>query len=196
MGRDKMIQVENTLVHEEIFTQKFICDLSKCKGSCCIEGNAGAPLLESELELLEATYPIVAQYMSSKGIATVEQEGIYVKDIDGDLTTPCVDTDKECAYVIIEKGIAKCAIEKAYEEGKIKWQKPISCHLYPIRVTAYPEFDALYYNQWSICKEACSFGKEKNVLVYQFLKAPLIRNYGEKWYQSLELVARQLSKVV
>lgn len=181
-----MIEVKNVLVHQDIAAHNFVCHLEKCKGACCIEGDAGAPLENNELEILDRIYSKVKPFMSAKGIATVETEGTYVKDIDGDYTTPCVDTNKECAYVIWENGITKCAIEKAYEAGEVDWQKPISCHLYPIRITAYPEFDILNYDRWSICASACNFGDELNVPVYKFLKQPLIRKYGEAWYHELE----------
>lgn len=181
-----MIEVKNTLVHEDIIAKNFVCHLDKCKGACCIEGDAGAPLEAHELAILDNIYTQVKPYMTAKGIATVEKEGTYVKDFDGDFTTPCVDTNKECAYVIWENGITKCAIEKAYEDGKVEWKKPISCHLYPIRITAYPDFDTLHYDRWSICASACNFGDELKVPVYKFLKEPLIRKYGEDWYQELE----------
>ncbi|WP_304063996.1 DUF3109 family protein [Pedobacter glucosidilyticus] len=181
-----MLEVQNTLVHEDVLKQNFVCHLDKCKGACCIEGDAGAPLEEHELAILEEIYPQVKPYMTAKGIETVEQVGTSVKDFEGDYTTPCVDTNKECAYVIWENGITKCAIEKAYEDGKVNWKKPISCHLYPIRITAYPDFDVLHYDKWSICADACNFGDALNVKVYEFLKEPLIRKYGEAWYLDLK----------
>lgn len=181
-----MIEVENTLVHEDIATHNFVCHLNKCKGACCIEGDAGAPLEPNELAILDKIYPKVKPYMTAKGIATIEKEGTYVKDFEGDFTTPCVDTNKECAYVIWENGITKCAIEKAYEAGEVDWKKPISCHLYPIRITAYPDFDTLHYDRWSICASACNFGDELKMPVYKFLKEPLIRKYGQNWYKELE----------
>ena len=180
-----MIEVKNTLVHEDVVRENFICNLNKCKGICCIEGDSGAPLERSELAILEEIYPMVKPYMTEKGIAVIEEFGTHVKDFEGDYTTPCVDTNKECAYVIMENGITKCSIEKAYEDGKIAWKKPISCHLYPIRITNYPEFDVLHYDRWNICSPACSFGNELKVPVYQFLKEPLIRKYGAEWYQEL-----------
>jgi hypothetical protein len=180
-----MIEVKNTLVHEDIVRENFVCNLNKCKGICCIEGDSGAPLERSELAILEEIYPIIKPYMTEKGIAVIEEFGTHVKDFEGDYTTPCVDTNKECAYVIMENGISKCSIEKAYEEGKIGWKKPISCHLYPIRITNYPEFEVLHYDRWNICSPACSFGNELKVPVYQFLKEPLIRKYGAEWYQEL-----------
>ena len=181
-----MIEVQNTLVHEDVVRENFVCNLNKCKGACCLEGDSGAPLEAAELDILNEIYPKVKPYMTAKGIETVEQNGTYVTDFEGDYTTPCVDVNKECAYVIWENGITKCAIEKAYEQGDIAWQKPISCHLYPIRITAYPEFDVLNYDRWSICSPACSFGDELKVKVHEFLKTPLIRKYGAEWYAELE----------
>jgi hypothetical protein len=181
-----MIEVGQTLVHEDLIKEQFVCNLNHCKGACCIEGDAGAPLLHAELDTLEAIYPKVKPYMTEKGIATVDAHGTAVKDFEGDWTTPCIDGNKECAYVILENGITKCAIEKAYEAGDIDWKKPISCHLYPIRITAYPEFDVLHYDRWSICSGACSYGAELKVPVYQFLKDPLIRKYGAEWFNELE----------
>lgn len=181
-----MIEVKNTLVHKDIVSNNFVCHLDKCKGACCIEGDAGAPLENHELAILDKIYPQIKPFMTAKGIATIEAEGTYVKDFDGDFTTPCVDTNKECAYVIWENGITKCAFEKAYEAGDVDWKKPISCHLYPIRITAYPEFDTLHYDRWSICASACNLGTELQVPVYKFLKEPLIRKYGAEWYHELE----------
>src|SRR5581483_9349458 len=140
-------------------------------------------LLTHELAILDEIYSKVKPFMSQKGIATIEETGTYVTDFEGDYTTPCVDTNKECAYVVWENGITKCAIEKAYEQGVISWKKPISCHLYPIRITKYPEFDVLNYDRWSICSPACAFGNELKVRVHEFLKEPLIRKYGKEWYE-------------
>ncbi|MGB4776510.1 MAG: DUF3109 family protein [Daejeonella sp.] len=181
-----MIEVQHTLVHEDIITENFVCNLTKCKGACCLEGDLGAPLERSELAVLDEIYPLIKPYMTIKGIETIEETGTWVKDFDGDYTTPCVDTNKECAYVTWENGITKCAIEKAYENGKIGWRKPISCHLYPIRITNYPEFDVLHYDRWNICSPACTFGNEVKVSVFAFLKEPLIRKYGTDWYHDLE----------
>lgn len=180
-----MIEVGKTLVHEDIASKHFICNLNQCKGACCIEGDSGAPLQQNELGILDEIYPQVKPYMTEKGIEAVESNGTYVKDFEGDYTTPCVDQNKECAYVTWENGITKCAIEKAYEDGKIGWKKPISCHLYPIRVTPYPEFEVLHYDRWHICHSACSLGAELKVPVYQFLKEPLIRKYGQEWFDEL-----------
>lgn len=181
-----MIEVQHTLVHEDLVTEQFVCNLNKCKGICCVEGDAGAPLDKAETAILEEIYPKIMHLLEPKGIAAIEAQGTSVVDADGDLTTPCVDGNKECAYVTFEHGITKCGIEKAYEQGLISWQKPVSCHLYPIRVTPYPEFDVLNYDRWHICHDACSFGRELRVPVYQFLKGPLIRKYGEEWFKELE----------
>ncbi len=187
-----MIEVGSVLVHEDVIRENFVCNLNKCKGACCIEGDSGAPLAPEERAIMDAIYPKVKPYMTERGIATVEQDGTYVTDFEGDYTTPCVDTNKECAYVIWENGITKCAIEKAYEAGDIDWKKPISCHLYPIRVTTYPEFDVLHYDRWSICSPACSFGDELKVRVHEFLKGPLTRKYGAEWYSELEEAVEDL----
>lgn len=185
-----MLEVGNVLVSEELIREEFVCNLSSCKGACCVEGDAGAPLDKDELHVLADIYPQVMPYMTEKGIAAIEQFGTSVIDYDGDYTTPCVDGHKECAYVTWENGITKCAIEKAYEKGEVQWQKPISCHLYPIRITEYPEFDVLHYDRWHICHAACTFGRELKVPVYVFLKNPLIRKYGAAWYAELEEVAQ------
>lgn len=182
-----MIEVGNTLVHEDLITEQFVCNLNRCKGVCCIEGDSGAPLEKAELAILDEIYPKVKPFMSAIGIETVEVEGTFVKDFEGDYTTPCVNKNKECAYVVLENGITQCAIEKAYEAGHIDWKKPISCHLYPIRRTVYPEFEVLNYDRWSICSPACNLGAELKIPVYRFLKEPLIRKYGSDWFEELEI---------
>ncbi|WP_257657547.1 DUF3109 family protein [Parapedobacter lycopersici] len=186
-----MIEVGAVLVSEDLIKEEFVCNLHKCRGACCIEGDAGAPLHQTELAVLKEIYPHVKPYMTEKGIAAVEEYGTHVTDMDGDLTTPCVGGNKECAYVTWENGITKCAIEKAYESGAITWKKPISCHLYPIRTTVYPEFEVLHYDRWHICHSACSLGRELHVPVYAFLKEPLTRKYGAEWYSELEAAAAE-----
>lgn len=181
-----MIEIQDVLVHEDLIKENFVCNLNKCKGICCVEGDSGAPLEISETAILKDIYPKIKHLLSEKGIKAIEEQGEYVTDVDGDLTTTCVDGNKECAYVLFENGITKCGIEKAYELGLVDWQKPISCHLYPIRITKYPEFEVLNYDRWHICHDACTFGRELKVPVYQFLKTPLIRKYGAEWYQELE----------
>ena len=180
-----MIQIDDKLISEDLFSEEFVCNLAKCKGICCVEGDAGAPLDEDETKILDEIYPKIKSYLRPEGIQAIEEQGTYTLDFEGDLVTPLVN-NAECAYVIFdEKGYTKCAIEKAYEDGVIDWQKPISCHLYPIRITEYSNFSAINYHEWDICSDACTLGKELGVKVYQFLKKPLIRNYGEEFYQTL-----------
>ena len=189
-----MIQIDDKLISEDLFSEEFVCNLAKCKGICCVEGDAGAPLNEDETKILDEIYPKIKPYLRPEGIQAIEEQGTYTLDFEGDLVTPLVN-NAECAYVIFdEKGYTKCAIEKAYEDGIIDWQKPISCHLYPIRITEYSNFSAINYHEWDICSDACTLGKELGVKVYQFLKKPLIRKYGEEFYQTLSEAAEEWEK--
>lgn len=189
-----MIQIDDKLISEDLFSEEFVCNLAKCKGICCVEGDAGAPLDEDETKILDEIYPKIKPYLRSEGIQAIEEQGTYTLDFEGDLVTPLVN-NAECAYVIFdEKGYTKCAIEKAYEDGVIDWQKPISCHLYPIRITEYSNFSAINYHEWDICSDACTLGKELGIKVYQFLKKPLIRKYGEEFYQTLSEAAEEWEK--
>jgi Protein of unknown function (DUF3109) len=180
-----MILIENTVISDDIVEKFFVCDLLKCKGACCVEGDLGAPLNEDELPIMQEIYEDVKPYLSEIGIQTIEKEGVYVKDWEGDYSTPVIE-GRECAYAIYDdRNILKCGIEQAYLAGKITWQKPISCHLYPIRITKYEQYEALNYDRWHICSDACTQGADLGVEVYKFLKGPLIRKYGEAWYQEL-----------
>lgn len=182
-----MIDIDGKLISEELFTRKFVCDLAACKGACCVEGDAGAPLEDHELSILDDIYQEVKPYMRKEGVQVVEQEGKYTKDsFDGSWVTPLVN-NAECAYVTFDKdGTAKCAIEQAYNDNKIDFKKPISCHLYPIRTSKLRSGEALNYNEWEICKPACSCGDQLNVKVFQFLKEPLIRKYGNEFFEQLK----------
>ena len=181
-----MIFIKQTLVSEDLLEQKFVCDLSACKGACCVEGDGGAPLNEEELGILESIYEDVKPFMTEKGIEVVERQGKWVAGDDCEKETPLVN-GKECVYVFFDRNnIAKCAIEAAYREGKIKFKKPISCELYPVRILSYPEFDAVNYHKWHICKPACDCGQKLKIPVYKFLKEPLIKKYGPDWYKALE----------
>jgi hypothetical protein len=180
-----MMKVGEILVSDDVREKEFVCNLDKCKGACCVEGDFGAPLDEDELAILEEIYPKVKPYLSKEGIKVIEKVGTHTIDDDGDLVTPVID-GRECVYAIYDKkGILKCGIEQAYLDGKVSWKKPISCHLYPIRITKKKEFEALNYHKWHICSPACALGKELQVPVYKFLKDPLIRKYGEAWYEDL-----------
>jgi hypothetical protein len=189
-----MIAIENTLVSEDLVKKKFVCDLNKCKGACCVQGDAGAPVAPDEYEALERNYEKVKPYLTQKGIEAVEKYGLYITDKDGDVVTPLVGGNKECAYTIYENGIAACGIEKAYTEGKSDFRKPVSCHLYPVRITYYKDYDAVNYHDWEICDPACKLGRSLKVPVFRFLKDALIRKYGIHWYEKLEVAAAGLSR--
>ena len=179
-----MIQVEDKIISMDVFEKHFVCDLNVCKGACCVEGDSGAPLLKEEEKILDEIYAKVKPYMRKEGITEIENQGVAVYDSDGDLTTPLVN-NHECAFVAFENGITKCTIEKAYLDGKTDFKKPISCHLFPIRIKEYRDFDAVNYEEIKICKPACECGSKLEVPVYAFLKEPLIRKYGVAWYKEL-----------
>lgn len=180
-----MIIVENTIVSDEFKKACFVCDLSKCKGACCVEGDAGAPLDEEEITLLEDSLDHIIPYMRQEGVDEVKKNGVFDYDATSQYVTPLIN-GQECAFVIFsEEGIAMCAIEKAWKEGKTGFRKPISCHLYPIRLSKYNDFEAVNYHQWHICEPARKKGKEINLPVYMFLKEAIIRKYGEKYYMEL-----------
>jgi len=186
-----MFQLGKTIVSEDIIEKDFVCNLSACKGACCIDGDAGAPLEKEEIKILEEIYPKVKPYLRKEGIEAIKNQGTFTTNEDGELETPLIN-GSDCAYVIFdEKNIALCAIEEAYNQGDIKFKKPVSCHLYPIRVRDYSEFSAVNYHHWQICDDACSLGKELQVPVYKFVKQALIRKFGESWYSELEQVAKK-----
>lgn len=188
-----MFQLGKTIVSEEILEREFVCNLSACKGTCCIDGDAGAPLNEEETKIMEEIYPKVKPYLRPEGIAAIEAQGTWVKGEDGDFETTLIE-GKDCAYVIFDGETALCGIEQAYNEGIVSWKKPVSCHLYPIRVKDFTEFTAVNYDKWYICDDACTLGKELQVPVYKFVKEALIRRFGEDWYLELEKVALDLKK--
>lgn len=186
-----MIIVGNTLVSEEIFDERFVCDLHACKGACCVEGESGAPLDHEELSALEEVFEKVRPFMNEEGIQTVSDKGLYEVDSDGDFVTPLIGNHGACAYAFFdEQGIAKCSIEKAWLEGHTHWRKPISCHLYPIRLAQLPDYTAINYHHWPVCLPACACGERLGVPVFRFLREPLIRKFGEAWFAELEEVYR------
>jgi len=187
-----MIIVGNTLVSEDLFDQHFVCDLNACKGACCVEGESGAPLEQEELLHIEENLEAVKPFMRAEGIEALEKNGPYVVDEDGDFVTSLVGKHGECVFVTFdEKGIAKCALEQAYNAGKTSWKKPISCHLYPVRLATLTEYVAVNYHKWQVCDPACACGTSLKVPVYRFLREPLIRRFGEQWFAELEEVAAQ-----
>ncbi len=184
-----MFQLGKTIVSEDIIEKEFVCNLSVCKGKCCIDGEAGAPLEEEELKLLLDIYPKIKPFLRPEGIAAIENQGLFITN-EGEYETTLIN-EKECAYAIFDKNnTAKCGIEEAYNQGEINWKKPISCHLYPVRIMDYSEFSAVNYHKWPICDDACTLGKELQVPVYKFVKEALIRKFGEDWYSELEKVAK------
>lgn len=184
-----MLQIGNTLVSLDVLDHHFVCDLEKCKGACCVSGDAGAPLEEHETAELEAVWPVVKDYLQEEGRESIARYGLYVHDMDGDLVTPLINGNRECAYTVFENGIARCGIEQAYLAGKISFRKPVSCHLYPIRIQPLKNYEAVNYDRWDICAAACKLGEKLKVPVYKFLREPLIRKYGEAWYEELEFAA-------
>lgn len=188
-----MIMIDDKLVSDELFEKKFVCDLGACKGACCVEGESGAPLEEEELDILEEIIDDVKPYMRKEGLASIEKHGLYEIDTDGEYVTPLVE-GKECAYVSFDKnGTAKCAIEQAYRDGKINFPKPISCHLYPIRITELKDFTALNFHHWPICAPAHSCGAKLDVKVYRFLKEPIERKFGKLFFEKLEAAGEHFS---
>ncbi|MFK7050438.1 MULTISPECIES: DUF3109 family protein [Flavobacterium] len=188
-----MFQIGKTIVSEDILEKEFVCNLTACKGACCIDGDSGAPLLEDELPILENIYPKIKHLLRPEGLEAIEKQGTWVKDKDNELGTPLID-NKDCAYVIFKEGNALCGIEEAYNQGLVDWKKPVSCHLYPIRIKDFTSFQAVNYDRWDICSDACSLGKELKVPIYKFVKEALVRRFGTEWYEELETVAKEYYK--
>ncbi|MEX2513825.1 MAG: DUF3109 family protein [Cyclobacteriaceae bacterium] len=181
-----MILVGNAVLTDDIKEKLFVCDLEKCKGACCVQGDAGAPLTEEETKILEKEFTAISPCLTEEGRLAIAEKGTWVIDQEGEKGTTTIGENGACAYAVRdEKGILQCGIENAYQSGKTHFKKPISCHLYPIRVTKYDEYDALNYDRWSICDPACQLGNHLGIPLYRFLKDALIRKYGEAWYQEL-----------
>ena len=186
-----MFQIGKTIVSEDLIEKEFVCNLTVCKGACCVEGEAGAPVTKEEVAILKEIFPKVIPFLRKEGINAIEEQGTSIKSDLGELETPLV-SGKECAYTTFSiNGIAECGIENAYNAGEINFRKPISCHLYPVRVNDFSEFAAVNYHKWPICSDACTFGKELKIPVYKFVKDALIRKFGENWYLELEKIAKE-----
>ena len=189
-----MFRIGKTLVSEEIIENNFHCNISKCKGACCGEGTAGAPLEKNEAQLLNENFDKISKYLSPRAKKTIISNGKYVALNDGKLETPLIDS-KACVYVHYEdNGSLSCGIEKAYVNNEISFNKPISCHLYPVRVKEYSEFTAVNYHNWFICSDACSLGNELKKPVYEFVKEALIKKFGNQWFLELEKIAKNKTK--
>ncbi|TKK64319.1 DUF3109 family protein [Ilyomonas limi] len=193
-----MIAIDNKLISDSVLEAQFVCDLNKCKGGCCEDGDAGAPLEIEELNELISNYEVIKPYLTPEGIKAIEKQGKYIYDTEFGWVTPTVNSGI-CAYGIRdEKGIIKCGIEQAYYDGKLKWKKPISCHLFPIRIQKSQQDEDLEYVNYEprqdLCKAACKLGKQLKVPVYIFLKEAIIRKYGEEFYEALAASAEVVKK--
>lgn len=187
-----MIEIDDKIVSLDLLRECFLCNLPRCKGLCCVEGNAGAPLEAEEVELLKAEYEHYKPYLTGEGIAAIEQQGFMVPDEEGDLTTPLVN-GAQCAYAYTENGITLCAVERAYREGRCGFRKPISCHLYPIRVVRFSNGTlGLNYHRWEVCRPAVACGRKAGIPVYKALREPIIRRFGEEFYKALEAAEEYL----
>ncbi len=182
-----MIFIKNTLVSKEILEKKFVCDLNVCKGACCVEGESGAPLETDEVLKIKSVFKKVRKRLSAKSLNEIKKQGLYVKEKNGCLETPLND-GKECVYAVKRNGKIKCVFEESYDDGEIKFKKPMSCHLYPIRIEKKNIFEKLNYEHWDICEKACDLGERLKIPVYVFLKEALIRKYGKAWY--IELISK------
>ena len=185
-----MFEIDKTLVSLDIIEKEFACDYAKCKGICCVEGDSGAPITDEEIAILEESLSVIVPFLAQKNKEALQTNGVFYIDREGEKVTTLVN-NAECAFVMIENGMVSCAIERAWEKGLVSIPKPISCHLYPIRVKQYKNFDGLNYDRWHICNDAVCKGKKESIKIYQFLKNSLIRKYGSDWYMQLETIAEQ-----
>jgi len=187
-----MLQIDDTIISLDLLDESFVCDLNTCKGNCCIEGDDGAPLEESEVKIIEKLLPIIWADLTEKSQEVIKNQGVSYIDDDGEPVTSIVNGD-ECVFTYTdESGICKCAIEKAFREGKTDFYKPVSCHLYPVRLQKYEDYVAVNYHRWSVCNCARKLGGKLGVPVYKFLKEPLIRRFGTEWYEQLEIADEEL----
>jgi hypothetical protein len=187
-----MLQIGKTIISLDILQKTFCCDLNKCKGACCVDGDSGAPVTPEEAESIEGNYPDFEEYLSDHNKAEIKRQGFSLIDGDGDLVTPIVGNN-ECVFTFRdEAGITKCAIEKAYFEKNTNFRKPVSCHLFPIRITEYKRFDAVNYQQIGICKPGRNCGKNNGLPLWKYLREPLERKYGSVWYEELKYAAENM----
>ncbi|MBB78659.1 MAG: hypothetical protein CL844_06610 [Crocinitomicaceae bacterium] len=189
-----MIEIEDKVISTQIFEKNFVCDLSACKGQCCVSGDSGAPISVEEISILEDEIDEIKPFMRKRGIKIIENQGVFYVDQENEKVTSLID-EKECAFVSFNKeGIAQCSIEMAYKEGKTTLKKPISCHLFPIRVKKFKAFTALNYSKWDICEPACECGEKLKVPVFIFLKDALIRAFGRRFFSELLAVNKEITK--
>ncbi len=188
-----MLRIADTIFSLDILEKKFKCNLPLCLGNCCRYGDSGAPLSSEEVQILEEIWPLIKPYLRSEGIEVIEKQGTSVIDFENERVTPLIGRE-ECAYTILQDNIYLCAIEKAWKDGLITFQKPLSCHLFPVRIKQYPDFRAVNYQELSICLPGRETGNNEGVYVYEFLKEPLIRAFGKEIYNDLCMAAKELRK--
>lgn len=189
-----MFQIQDTIVSLALAEEFFCCDLDACKGQCCIEGDAGAPVTEQECDEIRRVLPVVEPHMLPRAVEEVKEHGVSYVDEEGDLVTTILD-GRNCAFTCYAPGgICLCALEAAYRRGETKWRKPESCALYPVRLTRYQSFTAVNYHRWDICKSARIQGKRLGIRLFEFLKGPLTERFGPEWYAELELTCREYLK--
>lgn len=189
-----MLQIQDVIVGLDIITREFCCNIGRCKGACCIEGDAGAPVTVEEIASIEEILPIIWENLSPKAQNTIRERGISYADPEGELVTQIVD-GKDCVFTCYDaSGTCLCAIERAYREGKCSFIKPISCHLYPIRVKKLGNYVGLNYSSWDICSSALIKGRREHIPLYKALREPLIRCFGSSWYEELELTVREMKR--
>ena len=189
-----MFQLGDTLVSEDLLKEHFACDLSQCKGACCVEGEAGAPLSAEEVQQLAKDYDVIAPFLNEAGRKAIAAQGTSIVAKDKSLETPLVD-GAACAYATFdERGWAHCGIEQAHQAGAVDWKKPISCHLYPVRVKDYSVFTAVNYHRWQICSAGCANGKQMQMPLYRFVAEALQKKFGADWFAELERMASKQNK--
>ena len=189
-----LVEIEDKVVSTQIFEKKFVCDLSACKGQCCVSGDSGAPISVEEISILEDEIDKIKPFMTKEGVEVIENQGVFYVDQENDEVTSLID-EKQCAFVSFNKeGVAQCSIEKAYKKGQTTLKKPISCHLYPVRVKQFKEFTALNYNEWDICEPACKCGEKLKIPVFIFLKDAITRAFGCAFFSELLAVNKELNK--
>jgi hypothetical protein len=188
-----MIEVEDKVVSMDLITCRFACDLSRCKGACCVEGESGAPLEAAEVRILNREYASIRPFLREEGNEAIGQLGPWVVDADRETVTPLVQ-GRECAYAVFEDGIARCGIEKAYESGATSFRKPVSCHIYPMRVKSFRGITGMNYDRWMICDPARELGEKEDVPVFRFLREAIERKYGKEFYGKLEMISRKVGQ--
>lgn len=190
-----MFEIDKKVISLDVLKEKFCCDIRICKGHCCVEGESGAPLDDDEVPLLERIFPILKPYLREEGIRAIEEQGTSVIDTDGDKVTPVIGK-LECAYAVFKNGIARCGIEIAYEAEAVDFCKPVSCHLYPVRISRYSSFEAVNYHRWHLCECARDRGKALNIPVYRFVEEALTRKYGKDFLEKFYQIDREVDEEV